>query len=70
MENIMYKTCSSLDVEIPKWDTSKMTELKSIEGMTIGQIKYCFENELIHNYHIIGRSAIIDSEIKEYFNGL
>lgn len=66
------KKCSTLK-DSPKdfnWDLSNVTELKSLESMNENQAKYCFENKLLYNYPLIGMSAFIDGNIKEFFNAL
>lgn len=65
------KQCTHLN-QLPegfKWDTSEVTELKTLEKMNKVQAKYCFDNNLLYNYPF-GMAAIIDGEIKEWFNSL
>jgi hypothetical protein len=53
-----------------QWDTSNISELRSLEKMNDEQRKYCFTNNLVTQYPLIGLAAMIDREIKEFFDKL
>ena len=67
-----FKECTNLK-ELPEgfeWDTSNITELKSLDNMNEKQAKYCLENNLLYNYPMSGMAALIDGKIKKWFNAL
>jgi len=68
----MHKECSNLK-KLPKnfnWNLSEISELKSLSEMNVKQAKYCFDNNLLYEYPMIGMAAIIEGKIKKRFNNL
>ena len=67
-----FKTCSNLS-DFPnevEWDLSNVTEFISLSRMNEAQAKYCFENNLLYNYPMVGMAVLIDGKIKQWFNDL
>lgn len=65
------RQCNSLTtLDLSKWDTSNITELKSLSNLNEKQIKYCWDKDLFHNYPMVGMAAIIDAKIKPMFEKL
>lgn len=54
-----------------KWDLSNVSELISITNMNEAQIKFCIDNNLLEDYPlIVGKAAIIEGNIKDFFKKL
>lgn len=71
MDSLFLKSTNfNENLNLSCWNTENMSALRSLGNMTEKQKQYCIENNIVEVYPIIGAAAIIDSNIKEYFNSL
>ena len=56
--------------KISNWDTSKCAILEQASIMNSAQKTYCNQRDLFGDYPMIGTAAIIDANIRDYFETL